>query len=748
MGNYSTIPSGPPNGPNPGNNWVVNKSDSTTSDFNTACYVKGFKFEQPSPDMLPQYEGKEPVSVTTPDGARPIRVAKVGSASKEPATVMTMFNKAVDKFPSKAALKYETNVDGVYGEDSKWVSVSWKEYQGKVRNFARSLLHVGLQRFEAVNVIGFNSPEWAYANMGAIFAGGMVAGIYTTNGPEACKYISEHSEAAVIVCQNAMQMDKFYESRNELPKLKALVQWQGQVDSKFKDGHKVQAFTFDEFMALGADEKQEQLLEERIAAQKPSDCCTLIYTSGTTGAPKAVMISHDNATWTAQCTIDTTFSGNTFAPDYEAPIVSYLPLSHVAAQLLDFHSPYCLTARFAPSHTAFARPDALKGTLVQTLNAIRPAIFFGVPRVWEKMEEKLRAVGAKTTGIAKSISTWAKGKGAQKYRDTQVGGSMQLPGGISIANSVFSKIKTKLGLDKALMCLTGAAPIRKETLEYFGQLDINICELYGMSENTGPQTLSLNNYHRAGSCGIAMPGVELKIDTVEGRDEAPNGEICFRGRHIMMGYMKNPDKTAEAIDPEGWLHSGDVGRVDENGLLYITGRIKELIVTAGGENIAPVPIEEKLMNACPQLSGCMMVGDKKKYNVVLVTLHQKDDGEGGFTDDLVGASAAFGDAKTIQEARESKQWTDLLTNAIKEVNKTAVSNAAKMQKFFIVPPFSVPNGELTPTLKLKRPIVMKHYVEEIEWLYGDNKTPFQKSSTETATPEAAPADDAAPATEE
>jgi len=267
--------------------------------------------------------------------------------------------------------------------------------------------------------------------------------------------------------------------------------------------------------------------------------------------------------------------------------------------------------------------------------------------------------------------------------------------------------------------LTGAAPIRAETLAYFGQLDMIVCEIYGMSECTGPQTCSSALYRRLGSCGADIAGTELKIEHEAGRDEPGNGEICYRGRHIMMGYMKNPEKTAQAIDPEGWLHSGDVGRVDRHGLLYITGRIKELIVTAGGENIAPVPIEEKLMKNCPAMSSCMMVGDKRKYNIVLVTLLEEPTADGGFNGKTTGAAAELFGEMTLQQARESKEVTAAIEKAIEDTNKSAVSRASKIQKFIIVPSFNVPAGDLTPTLKLKRSVVMKKYADAIEHLYGD-----------------------------
>ena len=308
--------------------------------------------------------------------------------------------------------------------------------------------------------------------------------------------------------------------------------------------------------------------------------------------------------------------------------------------------------RGLPSEIYFARPDALKGSLKQTLIDAKPTVFFAVPRVWEKFAEALQAVGKTTTGLKKTISTWGKGLGAQIHDASQVGSKRSHPMfGFLAKKLVFSKIKAAIGLDQARLCISGAAPITLDTLNYFGSIGIHIVEVYGMSENTGPQTCGQNAYFKAGTCGRILPGVEIKIDHDPNRDKPGEGEVCFRGRHIMMGYMHAPDKTAETIDADGWLHSGDVGKVDGTSkLLGITGRIKELIITAGGENIAPVPIEDRLKSLMPGISNVMMIGDKKKFNTVLVTLRQKPDAENGFLNDLFGNSLEVSPASTTVTA--------------------------------------------------------------------------------------------------
>jgi len=286
-------------------------------------------------------------------------------------------------------------------------------------------------------------------------------------------------------------------------------------------------------------------------------------------------------------------------------------------------------------------------------------------------------------------------------------------------------VKKKLGLDCAVACLTAAAPMPVEVSNYFASLDIDLLDVYGMSECTGATTCSTGMAHYTGTVGPRLGPAEIRIDHVAGRDKPSEGEICYRGRHIMMGYMKDDKKTAEAIDDDGWLHSGDVGLLDDAGLLHITGRIKELIITAGGENIAPVPIEDKLKELCPALSNVMMVGDQRKYNVVVLTLKTVLDVETGLsTGRLMGDALAVSDATTdagaiAEVATKGSKWQKYIQKGLDELNeKHAVSNAQKVQKYVVVPgDFSEKGGELTATLKLKRSVACDIHAKAIETLY-------------------------------
>jgi len=438
----------------------------------------------------------------------------------------------------------------------------------------------------------------------------------------------------------------------------------------------------------------------------------------------------------------------------EGRILSYLPLSHVAGMMVDIIVPVVVTATYPAWYTVhFARQyDLSKGTIGDRLRAVRPTMFLGVPRVWEKIAEKMKAMGASTKGLKKAIATFAKGKGLDHAKHCQLGEDGAYPGGYGVAEKlVLSKIKAALGLDQCKFGFTGAAPITVDTLEYFGQLGIQINEVYGMSECTGATTWSLDRAHVWGSCGFASAGTEVKVFKVDEQNltkktecprasnffqpsEAEQGEICFRGRHIMMGYMANPKmgkshvqeiekKNRDAIDEEGWLHSGDKGCCGENGMFRITGRYKELIMGAGGENIAPVPIEDNIKKLAPFISNVMMVGDKRKYNTALVSLKCE-----GATGEAPGTNKLAGEAKlldpsctTIEEAQESKVFNEAITNAIKATNENGMccpSAAAKIQKFKILPvDFSVQGEELTATLKLKRSTVDKKYKDLIDSMY-------------------------------
>eukprot|EP00161_Ancyromonas_sigmoides_P011089 TRINITY_DN279_c1_g1_i1.p1 TRINITY_DN279_c1_g1~~TRINITY_DN279_c1_g1_i1.p1 ORF type:complete len:676 (-),score=316.18 TRINITY_DN279_c1_g1_i1:91-2007(-) len=634
---------------------------------------------------------------TRPDACADITVGAEHPASLAPTTVPAVFRATVDRFPRHAAMRVERG--------GGWQDTTYAEYHDSVQRVARALISLGFERHRVVSVIGFNSPEWFVADLAAIFAGGIAAGIYTTNGPEATKYVLEHSKSFACVVENQKQLDKVLSVRAGLPDLKAIVVYDPEWSGKTGDG----VYSWAQFLELGEDKYQDEL-EKRIKGIKPGHCSTLIYTSGTTGNPKAVMISHDNVTWTSRAATDWFAT----AVDGEEHIISYLPLSHIAAQMVDIHMPYMVGGT-----VSFARPDALRGSLGESLRAIRPTLFLGVPRVFEKIEEKMKALGANSSAVRKLIASSAKSVGLTNYYNEQEGAAA--PWGFFLANTlVFSKVRAALGLDRCRHIATGAAPIHRSTLEYFGSLGMTIFELFGQSECTGPQTVSRKGQNRTGSCGPSMHGTELVI---RDPDSNGDGEICYRGRHIFMGYLHNPEATESTLDKDGWLHSGDIGHVDDDGFLFITGRLKELIITAGGENIPPVLIEDQICLATPFISNVMVIGDKRKFLSCVITLQvELDDGEP--TDRLTGETLAKlkelgSSATTVAEAAKDAAFRKAIEEGIAAANKKATSNAQTVKKFEILPvEFSVTGGELTETQKLKRRIVNDKYADVIESMYN------------------------------
>jgi long-subunit acyl-CoA synthetase (AMP-forming) len=586
------------------------------------------------------------------------------------ATVMEVFEQTAKKHADRPALKVKRG--------GSWVATTWGEYLEQVRTAAKALLELGLEPGKGVAIIGFNCPEWVVADMAAIYAGGCPAGIYTTNSAEQCRYIAEHAEAQVAVVENAEQLAKFLEVRDKLPDLKAIVMIHGDHDDP-------KVHSWKEFMALG-EKGSEAKLEERIAAQKPDDTCTYIYTSGTTGDPKAVMITHDNITWTARTALESLG----MLPEGDR-MISYLPMSHIAEQIVSLHGPVV-----NGSCTHFA--ESLEA-LGDNLKEVRPTVFLAVPRVWEKIQGKMQAAGAKNTGLKKKIAAWARGVGLRGgYAEQE---KKPLPLLYGLANKlVFSKVRDALGLDQCRIAVTSAAPISKSTLDFFLSLGIPIMEVYGMSECSGPATISLPGKYKTGWVGPVMQGSELKI--------AEDGEICMRGRHVFKGYYKNEAATKETIDEEGWLHSGDIGEIHD-GFLKITDRKKDLIITAGGENIAPQVLEGKL-KGISVVSQAVVVGDRRKHLAALLTLDETK------LEELCRESGSS--ATTVSDAAADAKVQSWLMGKVEEINKD-LARVQSIKKIKILPAdLSIEGGELTPTMKVKRKVVNEKYADAIEAFYA------------------------------
>eukprot|EP01113_Clastostelium_recurvatum_P049446 TRINITY_DN915_c0_g1_i3.p1 TRINITY_DN915_c0_g1~~TRINITY_DN915_c0_g1_i3.p1 ORF type:complete len:662 (+),score=269.99 TRINITY_DN915_c0_g1_i3:30-2015(+) len=637
---------------------------------------------------------------TDPNGEVQIRMMESGPGAAAPRTVIDVFRATVEQYGPENALHVK--------REGAWKSWSWNQYRDDVNSFARALVHFGVDERNVISILGFNAPEWFIADMGAIMAGCIATGIYTTNGPEACFYILNHSRTKVAVVENEGQLKKLLAVRSRLPELKAIVQYTGQVAEGLEG-----VYNWQQFLQFGNSVPLEQV-EERAKRVHPGHCSTLVYTSGTTGNPKAVMISHDNIVWTASALLPVVTCG------HEDHIISYLPLSHIAAQIVDMHA-----TMQAGAQLWFAQPDALRGSLSTTLKEVRPTVFMGVPRVWEKIEEKMREVGRQSTGVKLSIATWAKEVGLQGSYAAQ--GKGDKPWFWWLANRlVFTKVREALGLDRCKFEATTAAPISRETLDYFLQLNLPLFEVYGMSESTGPITVNFPNHHRTGTVGPAIPGIKLNLDRPDGEG---NGEITCWGRNVFMGYMYDDKSTSETIDAEGNLHSGDIGKLDGE-FLSITGRIKELIITAGGENVPPVLIEDEIKRHLGTIiSNVMVIGDRRKFMSCVFTLRAVPvnppvEGEYPYTQALLPEvieqfAAAGSEAKTVEEAVNDPKVHAVLQAGLDKANRNATSNAQQIRKFIILAEdFALENDLLTPTLKLKRRNVNQKFGQIIDDMYA------------------------------
>lgn len=714
-----------------------------------------------------------PRFVCSPSGEMPPRVSAAGISSAEkspPTTLPQLMEDAAKKSGGQSAFMVERPLPPLTADNKappalpleEWQRWDFAQYRADVRSAAAGFIKLGFQQHESVSVWGFNSPEWVMSAIGASYAGGKVAGLYPTDSADTAAYKVVHSGASIVVVEDRGKIDKLLKGlkdRGDAKRIKAFVSW-GFEPAKDEKIHvpgcgKVPVLSWKSLLDLGKPTSGEEL-QKRTDAVKPGHCAGLIYTSGTTGEPKAVMISHDNLVYESNAVCDMLVNKQGIGEDAEdgERILSYLPLSHVAGMMVDIVAPLLFSAKYPSLMTTFfARPYDLKaGSVKDRLCAARPTMFLGVPLVWEKIADKMRTLGAEVSDTKKAIATWAKGKGLEHAYNCQLGGDGSYPLGYTLADSlVLGNVKAALGLDACKFGFTGAAPIRVDTLEYFGSLGLQINEVYGMSECTGACTFSLDDCHQWGSCGFEIQGQEVKAFICDEKDfnkkkecerspdldcldEKYQGELCFRGRNVMMGYMACPDmgadhkkeiekKTGETIDSEGWLHSGDKGMVTKLGMVKITGRYKELIIGDGGENIAPVPIESHVKKMCDGINEIMMIGDKRKYNVALVTLKAVGaSGESPGTDVLdAGAKRVNPEVTTITAAMDDKAWIEAITAAVTSANdnpKCCPNPTFKIQKFTILPTnFSEEEGELTPTKKIKRGVIDKKYSKMIEKMY-------------------------------
>ncbi|KAI6650568.1 Long-chain-fatty-acid--CoA ligase ACSBG2 [Oopsacas minuta] len=598
--------------------------------------------------------------VSEPDVEVQVQMGQSGRAAHPPTTISKLFKETCNKFASQNALNVKRG--------GRWHSYSYAQFYEHTMSVSKSLLAAGLKRFESVSIMASNSPEWMMADIGAIQAGGLSNGIYTTNSLDITRYILKHSNTRVAFGDTNAILEKLLEAGSDISDLIFVQSVPGSVDPALKAKGVLE---WSEFIELGKNIQTAEV-EAIMDSQRPGHCSTLLYTSGTTGQPKGVMASHDNLVWNSL----------TLYQDYkitqEYTMVSYLPFSHIAAQIVDMMIPL-----HSGCKVFFALPDAMKGSLIETLREIEPNIFFGVPRVWEKLKENIEPA--------------------------VISGEVPL-----------ESVKKMLGLINGKVCFTAASPISLNVLEFFDKAGVTIFSIYGASENMGPGTVSLPGANLLGSVGRSIEGSETKIHEPNSDGD---GEICFKGRYNFMGYLHDAEKTAKVTDKNGWYYTGDIGHVDDNGFYFITGRIKEILITSGGENVAPVPIEQEMKKQLRMCSSCVVVGDGKKFLSMLVTLKCRLAPDGLPSDELdeeaIDICKSLGvEATTVSEAVKSSVVHQYIEDGMHKANEKAVSNVAKIKKFAFLPrDFSIYSGELTPTAKLKRTFVAEIYAKIIDQFY-------------------------------
>ena len=598
----------------------------------------------------------------------------------EPRTLPDLFAAQVARRGDAVAIRFK--------EYGIWHRVTWRHYGETVERVAAALLAFGLERGENVAVLGENRPEWLYCHLGIMTVGGVTVGVYPTSAPDQVTYLLNHSEARLIFVDSEEQLDKIL-SIAGLTRLQRIVVW----DAKGLWGFADERVTFlDDFLERGTALAQTRpaAVSERRALIAPDDTAMIIYTSGTTGPPKGAMLSHGSILWVTHAFLDI----NRVGPDDE--VVSYLPFAHVYENLISVFG--ALRVGYIVNFV-----ESLD-TLAQNLREVSPTYFASVPRIWEKLASTVELRMSDSTRLKRALYRLAVAVGRRHARARLAGRSV--PPSLALAYrlacwAVLAPLKRRLGFDRTRIAVCGAAPASPELFEYYHALGIPLIEGYGQTESTGVISVNRVEAPRVGTVGQPVPGIEVAL--------AADGEILTRGAHVFKGYFKDPALTAETVDAEGWLHTGDVGAW-EDGHLRILDRKKDIIITAGGKNITPAYIENKLKFS-PYVQDAVVIGDRRKYLVALILIDE--DNVTKFAQDQ---RIPF---TTFQDLTQNGEITRLVEAEIARVNKT-LSQVETVKKFALLPRrFYAEEGDVTPTMKVKRRALEERYADLIAGLYRD-----------------------------
>ncbi|MEO4001648.1 long-chain fatty acid--CoA ligase [Mesorhizobium sp. CAU 1732] len=570
-----------------------------------------------------------------------------------------------------------------------WLSYTWTDFYDHARLIGLGLISLGLKRGEVVSILSEDNKEWIYTDLGVQSVGGIASGVYTTDSAAQLRYLVNDSDSRFLFLENDEQLDKYLSVKDEMPGLATVIIYDRDGLHDFADD---KVIFLDELYALGRAYLKEHpnRFDEEIARSDPDDTAILVYTSGTTGPPKGAMISHSNIIASVIGSVLTL----PVKPSDEQ--VCFLPLCHILERLITVFTPIGLksTVNFAES------PE----TVFDNVREVSPHVFTAVPRVWEKIYSRVTIMASESTMLGKWAFSQALKTGMARGAALENGDPVPLGTRMAYAFWDFvllHNLRRMLGFDRLRRGTTGAAPISPDLLKWYRAVGITVLEGYGMTESSGVISVNLLERSKTGSVGPVVPGSEVRI--------APDGEIQYRGPNVFKGYWNKPDKTAETISEDGWLRTGDVGRLDNEGFLSITGRVKDIIITAGGKNITPAEIENRLKFS-PYISDAVVIGDKRKFLTCLVMIDQENVEK--FAQDR---KVPFNNFKSLCAAQEVR---DLIGGVVADTNRE-FARVEQIKDFRLIDVLlTAEDEELTATMKLKRSFVEQKHKKLLDEMYG------------------------------
>ena len=605
--------------------------------------------------------------------------AEATAPAESTSTVVSRFRTRVATQPERPALRHHAG-------GAEWHPLDWKQYGDAVEEVAAGLVTLGIAPGDRVGLLSGNRPEWHIADMGILSVGGVTVPVYPTSSASQAAYVLADSGARVCFVDDAEQLAKVLLHFPDLPDLEVVV---GLSPFPGLDRDDV-LIDLNRLRSDGTArlESEPDVVERRANGIRPGDYATFVYTSGTTGPPKGTVLTHGNLEWT----IDALESMVGLVP--EDRFLSYLPLSHIAERMVSHFGQI-----ISGGETWFAQSLA---TVPDDLKACRPTIFFAVPRVWQKFHDSILDQIAGMPKPARAV--------IDKYLSTGLAIVAETDGGPEVSSrdhhihealdrTIGGALRHKIGLDKARIVASSAAPIHPDLVRWFHALGLKIAEAWGQTEDCGPATSNPPDAIRIGTVGVPLPGLEIRT--------AEDGELLVRGGSVCAGYHNQPEATAELIDDDGWMSTGDLGSIDEDGYVTITGRKKDLIINAAGKNISPSEIESRLAME-PLIGQAVVVGDGRKYLVGLLTIDPDE------AADWAHRNGAFADIAALVKNPAFKADVDA---AVERVNHEHAPVEQLKQWRLLHESFTVEGGELTPTMKVKRSVVIDNNTDLVEAMY-------------------------------